>query len=76
MDRATLTAQCPARSRAVTAFPPPSSPPPEPSMTAHGMEYRALFGQVGSARPGCVPSWPLVKINPLMAERRTKCYLN
>ena len=22
-------------------------PPPEPSMTAHGMEYPALFGQVG-----------------------------
>ena len=26
-------------------------PPPEPSMMAHGMEYPALFGQVGSARP-------------------------
>ena len=25
--------------------------PLEPSVTAHGMEYRALFGQVGSARP-------------------------
>jgi len=24
-------------------------PPPEPSVTSHGMEYRALFGQVGSA---------------------------
>jgi len=24
-------------------------PPPEPSVTAHGMEYLALFGQVGSA---------------------------
>ena len=37
-------------------------PPPEPSMTAHGMEYPALFGQVGSARP-TVPlpgfSWKL-----------------
>jgi len=31
----------------------PSTPltPPEPSMTAHGMEYPALFGQVGSAPP-------------------------
>jgi len=38
-------------SRAVSEFPPPSSPPPEPSMAAHGMEYPALFGQVGSARP-------------------------
>jgi len=40
-----------ARSRAASEFPPPSSPPPEPRMMAHGMEYPALFGQVGSARP-------------------------
>ena len=26
-----------------------SPPPPEPSVKAHGMEYRALFGPVGSA---------------------------
>jgi len=52
-------------SRAVTA------PQLEPSMTAHGMEYPALFGQVGSAPPDCVPSWILVKINPFMAETRT-----
>jgi len=40
-------------------FPPPSSPQPDPSMTAHGMEYPALFGQVGSARPAVFPpgSW-------------------
>jgi len=31
----------------VPAAPPP---PPEPSMMSHGMEYRALLGQVGSAR--------------------------
>jgi len=39
--------------RAASEFPPPNSPPPEPSMTAHGMEYPALFGQVGvgSAHP-------------------------
>jgi len=30
---------------------PLSCPPPEPSMRAHGMEYPALFGQVGSAPP-------------------------
>jgi len=36
-------------SRATSEFPLPSSPPPEPSMTACGMEYPALFGQVGSA---------------------------
>jgi len=29
----------------------PAPPPREPSMMAHGMEYPALFGQVGSARP-------------------------
>ena len=41
-----------ARSRAAREFP-PRRPPPEPSMTAHGMEYPALFGQVGvgSAHP-------------------------
>jgi len=44
----TATAPC---SRAASEFLPPSSPPPEPSMTAHGMEYPALFGQVGSASP-------------------------
>jgi len=26
-----------------------AAPPLEPSMMSHGMEYRALFGQVGSA---------------------------
>ena len=33
----------------------PAPPQPEPSMTAHGMEYPALFGQVGSARPAVFP---------------------
>jgi len=33
-----------------------ASPPPEPSVTSHGMEYQALFGQVGSApTPGLCP---------------------
>jgi len=45
-------------------------------MTAHGMEYPALFGQVGSAHPGCAPSWILVKINPVLAEHRTITYLD
>ena len=42
-----------ARSPAANEFPPRRPPPPEPSMTAHGMEYPALFGQVGvgSAHP-------------------------
>jgi len=43
------------RSRAASEFPPPRSPPLEPSMRAHGMEYPALFGQVGSARLPAVP---------------------
>ena len=40
-----------ARSRDEGEFPPPSSPLPERSMTAHGMEYPVLFGQVESAHP-------------------------
>jgi len=40
-----------ASSRAASEFLPPSSPPPERSMMAHGMEYPVLFGQVGSALP-------------------------
>jgi len=47
-----------ARSQAAREFPPPRSPPPEPSMAAHGMEYPALFGQVGSARLAvCLPGF-------------------
>ena len=42
-QRAALTAW------AARAFLLPSSPQPEPSMMAHGMEYPVLFGQVGSA---------------------------
>ena len=43
-------------SRATSEFPPQSSPPPEPSMTAQGMEYPALFGQVGvGSAPPAVP---------------------
>jgi len=55
----------------------PAAPPPplEPSMMAHGMEYPALFCQVGSAHPA-VPlpgflSWIPVKINPVLAKPRT-----
>jgi len=36
------------RSPAASEFP-PHSPPPQHSVTSHGMEYPALFGQVGSA---------------------------
>ena len=34
--------------QAVSEFPPHRHPPPEPSVTSHGKEYQALFGQVGS----------------------------
>jgi len=40
-------------------FLPPSRPPPEPSMKAHGMEYPALFGQVGVSPPPRPPAVPL-----------------
>jgi len=41
-----------ARSPATSESPPRRPPPPpEPSVTAQGMEYQALFGQVGSAPP-------------------------
>jgi len=47
-------------------------------MTAHGMEYWALFGQVGSARPAVrLPgflSWIPVKINTVLAEPRTSAF--
>jgi len=48
--------------------------PLEPSMMAHGMEYPALFGQVGSAHPAVSLSWIPVKINPVLAEPRTSCH--
>jgi len=38
-----------ARSRAASDSPPRCPPPPEPSVTGHGMEYPALFHQLGSA---------------------------
>jgi len=60
MNRATPRAVLPDQtvappSQAASEFPQPSSPPPEPSMMAHGMEYPALFGQVGSAPPRLCP---------------------
>jgi len=68
----TAAAPC---SRAASELPLPYSPPPEPSMTARGMEYPALFGQMGSARPAVplpgFPSWIPVKINPVLAKPRT-----
>jgi len=38
--------RAPPSRESLLAVPPP---PPEPSVTSHGMEYRALFGQVVSA---------------------------
>jgi len=54
MNSTTQTAALPNRTgaahpQAAREFPPRRTPPPpEPSVTSHGMEYRALFGQVGS----------------------------
>jgi len=59
MQRVTLTARCPVRSRSVTLSRRPATPQ-EPSIAAHGMEYPALFGQVGSACPA-------VRLCPLLA---------
>jgi len=47
-QRAAIPDRTAAPSGAASESPlPRSPPPPEPSMTAHGMEYPALFGQVG-----------------------------
>ena len=59
MNRTTQRAALPDRTGACAPEPQVSScrthatPPPEPSMTAHGMEYPTLFGQagVGSVQP-------------------------
>jgi len=49
-NRPSLPDRISARSPEPREFPPCRPPlPPEPSVTAHGMEYWALFGQVGSA---------------------------
>ena len=45
-------------------------PHSELSMTTHGIEY-PIFWSVRVSRPVCVPSWLLVKINPVLAEPRT-----
>jgi len=53
------------------SVPTPQLPPSEPSMTAHGMEYPALFGQEGSARLAVPLFWIPVNINPVLAKPRT-----
>jgi len=54
MQRATLRGGHPMRFPATTPSRRPA-PPPEPGITAHGMEYPALFGQFGSAHPAVYP---------------------
>jgi len=49
-------------------------PPPEPSVTARGMEYPALARWGQPPPPSCAPSWSPVKINPVLAKPRTKTY--
>ena len=59
MQRAALTARHRRMLPSHDCLPAASSPQPEPGMTAQGMEYPALFGQVGSARLAVFPpgSW-------------------
>ena len=69
--RAALTACCHACSQAATAFPPPRSPP---TGTQHGGMWYWIPCSVWPdwvSLPGCVPSWLLVKINPVLVEPRT-----
>ena len=74
MHRATLTARCPVRSRAASAFPPRSSPTgTQHDGTWYGIPCSAW--PVWVSLPGCVPSWLLVKINPALAEPRTHWYV-
>jgi len=69
MQRATLTARCPARSCTATAFPPASSlTRAQHDGTGYGIPCSVWPGWVSP--PGCVPSWLLVKINPVLAEPR------
>jgi len=56
------------RSPAASQFPQRGPPPPEPSVTAHGMEYPALFGQVGSA-----PTAPAVPL-PGQTQDNMRCW--
>ena len=53
MDRATLTAWCPAGSQAVTAFSLASCPHWKPSMLAHGVELNTLLclASLGQSAP-------------------------
>jgi len=68
--RDTLTARPLPRacSRALTAFLPPRSPP---ARTQHGGTWYGIPCSVWPgwvSPPGCVPSWLLLKINPVLAE--------
>ena len=70
MHRAALTARCPTRSQAATDFPLSSSP----TGTQHGSSWYRIPSSVWPvwvSSPSCVPSWLLVKINPVLAESRT-----
>jgi len=67
---ATLTARCPVRSRAATAFPLASSPTgAQRGGTWYGIPCSVWPGWVSP--PGCVLSWLLVKVNPVLAKPRT-----
>jgi len=67
MHRATLTTRCPVHSRAAINFPTCQLPPWNPAWRHMVLNTPFYLGQP----PGCVPSWLLVKINPVLAEPRT-----
>jgi len=70
MHRTALTSWCPACSPATIPFPHSQLPCSEPRMTAHGIQYSVFLTSLGQP-PHCVPSWLLVKINPILTEPRT-----
>ena len=71
MHRVTLTAQCPTCSRATINFPPWPAPPSE---TQHMVLNTLSLWPVWVSWPGCVPSWLLVKVDPVLAKPRTRAY--
>jgi len=54
-QRATLTTHRRHALPSRNCLPADQFPQPEPSMLSHGIEYPALFGQVGSARLAVFP---------------------
>ena len=69
MHRATLTAWCSALSWAAINFSP--APPLRTKQDGTWCRIPYLIWPVLVSWPGCVPSWPLVSFNPILAQHRT-----